>query len=405
MSTLYIKNVILKGFKSIEDLSIDLKPGLNILIGKNGAGKSNFLEFIKNVMQSVGSGRHANFKSAEILFSTLDHQEFIYNVARNSSKNLNDETEAHRYLKTLRSDKEYLYNSVNPTQVATKKGNSKLAPPRTVSAAFNRLKLPYRVAKFIEFNNTKELDGLSIPLSLEIPFDSDLFWAGASGDTLFLRRSILNFENNLLEALETSEEEDEDEVSHKWNEILTAITPENFLERTQLNQDVIDDLRKFTPIEDVRINKSISIFRSDAELIIENIRLDFLINGNWLPWNQLSDGTKRMFLLVSEISQTHSGVILVEEPELGVHPHQFALVMQFLKEQAELKQVILSTHSPKALDILEIDQLDSILIAEYQKGKGTVILKMSDEQKEKAISYVEEVGFLSDFWLMSDLEL
>jgi predicted ATP-dependent endonuclease of OLD family len=39
---LFLSNVHLKGFKSIEDTSIDFKKGLNILIGKNGSGKSNF---------------------------------------------------------------------------------------------------------------------------------------------------------------------------------------------------------------------------------------------------------------------------------------------------------------------------------------------------------------------------
>ena len=42
----YISRVHLKGYKSIRDLEIDFKPGLNIIIGPNGSGKTNFLEFI-----------------------------------------------------------------------------------------------------------------------------------------------------------------------------------------------------------------------------------------------------------------------------------------------------------------------------------------------------------------------
>ncbi len=37
-----LKQVILKGFKSIKDMDLALRP-LNILIGANGAGKSNFI--------------------------------------------------------------------------------------------------------------------------------------------------------------------------------------------------------------------------------------------------------------------------------------------------------------------------------------------------------------------------
>lgn len=408
MSTLYIKRVTLRGFKSIEELTTDLKPGLNILIGKNGAGKSNFLGFLKIVIQSVISPRHANFKAAKVLFSTPEQQDFVYTITRNSSKAVTDEPDTLKYVKTLKSGEEYLYNSGSaPARNSLLKGG-RLNLSRSMSSIFNRMKVHFRNAKFIEFNTSEDLDGLSTPLSLEISFDYDSFWAGGNGDTLLLSGCISGFELQLiakLNALDTAEEENEEETNEKWNEVLSAVTTESFLESAKLNQQVIEDLRKFTPVENVRLNKAVSIFRNDTELIIENIRLDFFVNGNWLPWNQLSDGTKRMFLLVSEISQTISGVILVEEPELGIHPHQFTLVMQFLKEQAATKQVILSTHSPKALDILDIEELDSILIAEYEKGKGTVITKMSDEQKEKATAYVHEVGFLSDFWLMSDLEL
>ena len=49
----YISKVHLKGYKSIKDLEIDFKPGLNIIIGPNGSGKTNFLEFIEEVDDSM----------------------------------------------------------------------------------------------------------------------------------------------------------------------------------------------------------------------------------------------------------------------------------------------------------------------------------------------------------------
>ena len=69
-------------------------------------------------------------------------------------------------------------------------------------------------------------------------------------------------------------------------------------------------------------------------MLIENIQLDFKIDGRWLPWSQLSDGTKRLFYIIAEVSNNEA-LILIEEPELGIHPHQFNLLMDFLKEQAE----------------------------------------------------------------------
>ena len=46
----YISHVRLKGYKSIIDTKVDLHPGLNIIIGPNGSGKTNFLEFLEKIL-------------------------------------------------------------------------------------------------------------------------------------------------------------------------------------------------------------------------------------------------------------------------------------------------------------------------------------------------------------------
>lgn len=46
MSTASLNRIVLKGFRSIREIDIELKP-INLLIGANGAGKSNFLSFFK----------------------------------------------------------------------------------------------------------------------------------------------------------------------------------------------------------------------------------------------------------------------------------------------------------------------------------------------------------------------
>ncbi len=47
----YISHVHLKGYKSIIDTEVELHPGLNIIIGPNGSGKTNFLEFLLFMFQ------------------------------------------------------------------------------------------------------------------------------------------------------------------------------------------------------------------------------------------------------------------------------------------------------------------------------------------------------------------
>ena len=42
---MYLENHI-QNYKAIQELNIDLKPGVNLLIGDNGAGKTSVLEGI-----------------------------------------------------------------------------------------------------------------------------------------------------------------------------------------------------------------------------------------------------------------------------------------------------------------------------------------------------------------------
>lgn len=44
------------GFRSLRDFSIDLHPGLNVLVGPNGSGKTNFLDFLGFMDAALHSG-------------------------------------------------------------------------------------------------------------------------------------------------------------------------------------------------------------------------------------------------------------------------------------------------------------------------------------------------------------
>jgi AAA15 family ATPase/GTPase len=49
-SETYLQHVSLKNYKSIKHAEIDLKPGLNIIIGKNSSGKTNFVNGLNKIM-------------------------------------------------------------------------------------------------------------------------------------------------------------------------------------------------------------------------------------------------------------------------------------------------------------------------------------------------------------------
>ena len=50
----YLQRAHIKDFLSIRDAKVDFKPGLNIIIGANGSGKTNFVRCVQNNLSEVG---------------------------------------------------------------------------------------------------------------------------------------------------------------------------------------------------------------------------------------------------------------------------------------------------------------------------------------------------------------
>ncbi|HWW42268.1 MAG TPA: AAA family ATPase [Pedobacter sp.] len=391
--TLLLKSIHLKGFKSIEDLSVDVKPGLNILIGKNGSGKSNFLEFLEG---AIGRGHKLNytFASLDYFSKTKNFQlSFEKEKAQKNFKNKLDAGIDNEYLTKVDVEGKNLFNSkayVSGQDQEAFKLFQKFAAEVTgithAEKSPNGFRYLQRILKplIIKFNIPETIGFVSTPGVLTVPYDGAWSWT----DTL-------DFIDDIVWDLEFLEDGIDFNSDNTKQGIITDF---------KFSEEIIDNLKLFTPIKNLRLNDGFSVYDADKNFIVDNLRLDFLINDTWVPWSYLSDGTKRLFYIVTEITFKKDGLILIEEPELGIHPHQFHLLMNFLKEQSSDKQIIISTHSPKALDILNPDELDHIMIATYDVERGTQINGMTENQKIKAKDYMSEVGFLSDYWLMSDLE-
>jgi predicted ATPase len=69
-------------------------------------------------------------------------------------------------------------------------------------------------------------------------------------------------------------------------------------------------------------------------------------------------------------------VILVDEPEIGLHPFAIGLLASLIKQAAVSTQVIVSTQSALLLDYFEPED---VLVAERVDG-GTVINRLDSEK-------------------------
>ncbi|WP_172985981.1 AAA family ATPase, partial [Lactobacillus helveticus] len=75
---MWIKRLFIEGFKGFEkDFILDLTPDKNIIIGKNGVGKTTILQAINLVLQQRGVVTFGN--------GSLSYANYINNAILNSS--------------------------------------------------------------------------------------------------------------------------------------------------------------------------------------------------------------------------------------------------------------------------------------------------------------------------------
>jgi predicted ATPase len=110
-----------------------------------------------------------------------------------------------------------------------------------------------------------------------------------------------------------------------------------------------------------------------------------------------SDGSLRLFCLVTLLTLPDAmlpDVMLIDEPELGLHPAAITLVSEMVTGVAQRRQVILSTQSPYLVDCFS---LDDIVVADLDKGATR--LRLIDAAAYQA--WLDDEYSPSDLWLQN----
>lgn len=94
----------------------------------------------------------------------------------------------------------------------------------------------------------------------------------------------------------------------------------------------------------------------------EAIQLEWTEAGQDVPFSAsaLSDGTLRFICLAAALLQPEQFMpasILIDEPELGLHPYAIAVLGALMKSAAEKHQLIVSTQSVELVNEFEVDDL------------------------------------------------
>ena len=363
----YIGRCQLSGYKSIKDVSCEFNKGLNVIIGNNGSGKTNLLEFIYKVLKRDYSGLDVFKGELEIQGA----EPFSWQVEGKIEE---------------------------PNSITTPK--IKITEPdiKDLQIQFVRFSVPEKIPLI-----GTEYNARFIFSEKRFVFSDDLalmpFLIAVKLFSIFHSEPFLNIKNS----------------KELTDEFVIKILNNNFNDSFWL--DLKSQLINYTPIEDLRLSNSIRVTKVESSIFeFRNIVFEYKISDQWFSWDALSDGTKRMvyiICMVQNLTVRRLGperqmelvpIVMVEEPEAGVHPHQLHLLMTFLKDRAENQQIIITTHSPQVLDVLGSDELDRIFISEIDYKNGTIIRKLTEKETEKAKLYLKDEGLLSDYWRFSDFQ-
>lgn len=381
-----IARVTLENFFSFgEPTTIELNPDLNILVGINGSGKSNFLKAIRLLYESIagsgfekiflkewgGFGAVANFKEkqedyirltfefdGEAVRNAVDFKGYdfrtnpIYEITIYRAGNTAYYLKEKVHVANLNDDKKpfVFMDMENAKGVISTRGEGKVMFERyREEATFKSTELVLRQISdpdrfYPLFTLKRALEGISVYNY----FDTSVSSSVRQPDTYGTEEKLLASGQNLTSLL----------LRMKNHHSLAYEKIEAYIQKINPNfKDISFDFlgsKFFLVLREKYLSKSISV-------------------------EHISDGSLRYLLLLSILlNPDKGGLLCIDEPETGLHPDMIGSIAEVMKAASQDNaQLIIATHSPLLLNAFE---LDKILIFEKGKANQTVVsIKTEDD--------------------------
>ncbi|MCH7811977.1 MAG: AAA family ATPase [Chloroflexi bacterium] len=150
-----------------------------------------------------------------------------------------------------------------------------------------------------------------------------------------------------------------------------------------------------------------STFPDDYEELMFPPAEDGRVQMRWASRNftaplsalDLSDGTLRFMMLCAIlIGPDPAPVVVIDEPELGLHPSMMATIADMMKEAAERTQIIVATHSPEFVNAFT-DRPDCVVVFSKHDGATSAQRLRLEELKHWLTEYA-----LGELWVRKELE-
>jgi predicted ATPase len=354
--------ITVKGFKSIASVEkLRLGP-INVVVGPNGSGKSNFI----GVFEFLHAIREGHLKDYVIKAGGADKVlHFGIKVTQKLKIHISFQEEVNQYAITLEpTEDDRLYPS-SESVYFWNKSHSEPYEERLVSLGFeagisNPKGRP--IADYVR----RHLDRWRIYHFHDTSSSSPMKKTGDVNDNRYLRPDGSNLAAFLFFLRKT------EEASY------------SLIRRTvQRVAPFFDDFQ----LEPQRLNP-------------DKIRLEWRHKGSeaYFDVSSFSDGTLRFIALATLFLQPKEyrpSMILVDEPELGLHPYAITLLASLVKQASQKTQVILSTQSPLLLDHF---QPEDVLVADRVEG-GTQFTRL---ESAKLATWLENYS-LGELWEKNEI--
>ena len=311
-----IKNLHIKEFKGLRDISINFEKNdkpldLVVLAGSNGSGKTRILESILRYFQN-----HLNYKQ-----NNIEAGIFYEEKEKNCISNVRD----------------FFY--------------------RLESFSYCETNDPLR-EKHIEIKNKLDI----LPKIIYVPTEINFQKMNTASTTLVQEYKFINIVNtNLIK----------DIPSYIATKMISAMLKNK-------NEKVGDVQKKvFNEINEIFENLSIDVKVEDISQDGRNITLFTNSSGDEFDINELSSGEKQLFLrtLAIKMLNPENSIILIDEPELSLHPKWQQRIIDVYRKIGKNNQIIIATHSPHILGSV---RKENIMLLD-KDDEGQIVVRTGDE--------------------------
>jgi len=320
-----LSKIKIKGFKSIRELHLELKP-INILIGANGVGKSNFISFFK-LINNLYEQRLQQYS----LKSGINNLLYFGRKNTNEIEGYLDFKPNNAYSFSLEPSDDGLLFITKESSIYHPAPNNKAFYEKNIKESLikdsttrrdNFLRKHLESYKIYHFHDTS----ISAPLRTPCNLNDNRYLKEDGGNLpafLYFLSQKHPIEFNRIE------------------KTIKSVAP--FFEKFNLKPDSLDENR----------------------ITLEWIEKEY--EDSYFNALHLSDGTLRFIALTTLLLQPNlPEVIIIDEPELGLHPFAIKKLAHLIKSASKNRcQIIISTQSVTLLnnfeaeDIITVDKSDN----------------------------------------------